>query len=98
MDETTTTTNPDEIRQHNPAYKALKQQQQVVEQAIEHVAIVHCADLNQSVVHVGRVSRQFQTAVSKVQSLQKQVHNVQETLGTSNTTTSIPMKEWKYYE
>jgi hypothetical protein len=87
---TTTTNNPEELRQHNPAYKALKQQQQVVEQAIEHVAIVHCADLNASVVHVGRVSRQFQSAVQKVQSLQSQVQTIQETLGTSNNTnTSI---------
>jgi hypothetical protein len=89
-DEQTTTTNPEELRQHNPAYKALKQQQQVVEQAIEHMAIAHCADLNASVVHVGRVSRQFQSAVQKVQSLQSQVQTIQETLGTSNNTnTSI---------
>lgn len=77
--------DPDTIRKNNPAYKALKKQQVVVEDAIEHVAIAHCADLNGSVVHVGRVSRQFHEAVGKVQSLRKQVQDIQETLGTSSS-------------
>ena len=41
----------------NPACEALKGQQQVVEEAIEHLAMIHCADLNGSVVQVGRVAR-----------------------------------------
>ena len=69
--ETTTTTNVQEIRQYNPAYKALQQQQAIVEKAIEHVAICHCADLNASVVHVGRVSRQLAFAVTKKYNLYK---------------------------
>lgn len=78
-------TDPETLRKNNPAYKALKKQQHIVEEAIEHVAIVHCADLNASVVHVGRVSRQFSEAVGKVQSLRRQVRDIQETLGTSTS-------------
>ena len=33
----------------NPAYRALKQQYDTVEEAIEHLALIHCADLNGSV-------------------------------------------------
>lgn len=80
-------TDPETLRKNNPAYKALKKQQQVVEEAIEHIAIVHCADMNKSVVHVGRVSRQFQETSSKVKSLRKQVQDIKETLGTSSTST-----------
>ena len=40
------------LRRNNPAYKALKQQQQVVDGTIEHMAVVHCAELNGSVVQV----------------------------------------------
>jgi hypothetical protein len=81
----TDSTDPETLRRNNPAYKALKKQQQVVEEAIEHVAIVHCADLNASVVHVGRVSRHFTEAVGKVQGLRRQVQDIQETLGTSSS-------------
>lgn len=65
----------------NPAYRALKDQQQVVEEAIEHLALIHCADLNGSVVQVGRVARQFHDAVSQVRLLRKQVKEIQETMG-----------------
>lgn len=65
----------------NPAYRALVAQRDVVEEAIEHLALIHCADLNGSVVQVGRVARQFHDAVSQVQSLRKQVKDIQETLG-----------------
>lgn len=65
----------------NPAYRNLKEQQQVVEEAIEHLALIHCADLNGSVVQVGRVARQFNDAVSQVRHLRKQVKEIQETLG-----------------
>lgn len=68
----------------NPAYKVLKQQQQVVEEAIEHLALIHCADLNGSVVQVGRVARQFHDAVTQVRHLRKQVKEIQETLGASD--------------
>ena len=57
----------------NPAFKALKDQQTVVEEAIEHLAMIHCADLNGSVVQVGRVARQFHDAVTKVRCIRKQV-------------------------
>ena len=36
----------------NPPHKALKVQQQVVEEAIKHLAMIHRADLNGSVVQV----------------------------------------------
>jgi len=68
----------------NPAYRALTAQRDVVEEAIEHLALIHCADLNGSVVQVGRVARQFHNAVSQVQSLRKQVVDIQETLGTGS--------------
>jgi hypothetical protein len=73
----------------NPAYKALVAQRDVVEEAIEHLALIHCADLNGSVVQVGRVARQFHDAVSQVQSLRKQVKDIQETLGTGSNRNSI---------
>jgi hypothetical protein len=68
----------------NPAYRSLVAQRDVVEEAIEHLALIHCADLNGSVVQVGRVARQFHNAVSQVQSLRKQVKDIQETLGTGS--------------
>jgi hypothetical protein len=72
--------------ENNPAYRALKEQQDVVEEAIEHLALIHCADLNGSVVQVGRVARQFHDAVSQVRHLRKQVKEIQETLGASSST------------
>ena len=68
----------------NPAYRDLKDQQMVVEEAIEHLALIHCADLNGSVVQVGRVARQFHDAVTQVRTLRKQVKEIQETLGASH--------------
>ena len=67
--------------QKNPAYRALTDQRQVVEDAIEHLASIHCTDLNGSVVQVGRVARQFHDAVTQVRTLRKQVKEIQETLG-----------------
>jgi hypothetical protein len=67
----------------NPAYKQLKGQQQIVEGAIEHMAVIHCADLNGSVIQVGRVARQFSEAVSKVRTLRAKVRDIQDTLGHS---------------
>jgi len=69
----------------NPAYRALSAQREMVEEAIEHLALIHCADLNGSVVQVGRVARQFHDAVTQVQSLRKQVKDIQETLGTGGS-------------
>jgi len=79
----------------NPAYRALASQRDVVEEAIEHLALIHCADLNGSVVQVGRVARQFHGAVTQVQSLRKQVKDIQETLGTGggNIRSSVTFNE-----
>eukprot|EP00522_Entomoneis_paludosa_P000229 CAMPEP_0172472610 /NCGR_PEP_ID=MMETSP1065-20121228/68422_1 /TAXON_ID=265537 /ORGANISM="Amphiprora paludosa, Strain CCMP125" /LENGTH=1280 /DNA_ID=CAMNT_0013230757 /DNA_START=216 /DNA_END=4058 /DNA_ORIENTATION=+ len=68
----------------NPSYKQLKAQHQVVEDAIEHMAVIHCADLNASVISVGRVARQFSDAVEKVRNLRKQVRDIQDSLGPTN--------------
>eukprot|EP00980_Cylindrotheca_fusiformis_P023210 scaffold10220_cov148-Cylindrotheca_fusiformis.AAC.8 len=68
----------------NTAYKELKEQQRVIEDAIEHLALMHAQDLNGSVVQVGRVARQFNDAVSQVRHLRKQVKEIQETLGAGN--------------
>eukprot|EP00523_Entomoneis_sp_CCMP467_P003213 CAMPEP_0168742486 /NCGR_PEP_ID=MMETSP0724-20121128/13060_1 /TAXON_ID=265536 /ORGANISM="Amphiprora sp., Strain CCMP467" /LENGTH=1240 /DNA_ID=CAMNT_0008790035 /DNA_START=101 /DNA_END=3823 /DNA_ORIENTATION=- len=68
----------------NPAYKTMKQQHKVVEDAIEHMAVIHCADLNASVISVGRVARQFSDAVEKVRNLRKQVREIQDSLGPSS--------------
>lgn len=72
----------------NPAYQNLRTQQKIVEGAIEHMAVIHCADLNGSVIQVGRVARQFSDAVSKVRYLRKQVRDIQETLGANEAATS----------
>jgi hypothetical protein len=77
-------TNKDILRNNNPAYRALKKQQRVVEEAIEHMAVRHCADLNSSVVQVGKVARQFSDAVNMVRHLRRQVRDIKETLGSSN--------------
>lgn len=69
----------------NPAYRNLKAQQLIVEGAIEHMAVIHCADLNGSVIQVGRVARQFSEAVSKVRHLRKQVRDIQDTLGANDS-------------
>ena len=46
--------------------------------------LIHCADLNGSVVQVGRVSRQFHDAIIQVRQLRQQVKEIQETLGAGN--------------
>jgi hypothetical protein len=94
MDEPTTSSNQasrfapvsdrDVLRNNNPAYRALKNQQHIVEGAIEHMAVRHCADLNSSVVQVGKVARQFSDAVNMVRHLRRQVRDIRETLGSSN--------------
>jgi len=74
----------DSIHRNNPAYVALKQQQAVVEEAIEHMAVHHCADLNSSVVAVGKVARQFNEAATRVRSLRRQVRDIKDNLGTGD--------------
>ena len=74
----------DSIHRNNPACIALKQQQAVVEEAIEHMAIYHCADLNSSVVAVGKVARQFNEAATRVRSLRRQVRDIKDNLGTGD--------------
>ena len=76
--------NRDVLKNNNPAYRALKKQQAVVEEAIEHMSVRHCADLNSSVVQVGKVARQFSDAVNMVRQLRRQVRDIKETLGSSN--------------
>jgi hypothetical protein len=74
----------------NPAYRQLKSQQEIVEGAIEHMAVIHCADLNGSVIQVGRVARQFSEAVHKVRVLRRQVRDIQDGLGHGASAPSNP--------
>lgn len=80
IDDATMQTEHSDIGQ-NPAYRNLKGQQKIVEGAIEHMAVIHCADLNGSVIQVGKVARQFVEAVSKVRNLRRQVRDIADTLG-----------------
>ena len=82
---TAITSDYDNLRQYNPAYRALKKQQQVVEEAIEHMAVQYCADLNSSVVQIGKVARQFRDAVGMVRHLRRQLRDIKETLGTGGS-------------
>ena len=66
--------------EHIPAYQSMKRQQYIVEEAIEHMAIRHCADLNSSVAAVGRMSRQFDEAKVRVRNLRRQVRDVKDSL------------------
>ncbi len=52
----------------------------MVEEAIEHMAVKHCADLNSSVSAVGRMSRQFDEAKMRVGNLRRQVRDVKDSL------------------
>lgn len=70
----------DQVHKNNPAYNALKKQQVIVEEAIEHLTLNHYADLNASVVAVGKVSQRFGDAVGQVQGLKMQVQEMREHL------------------
>jgi hypothetical protein len=70
----------------NPAYRDLQRQQKLVENAIEHMALTHCADLNGSVIRVGQVARKFTEAVASVKSLRRQVRDIQDTIGATTQT------------
>ena len=63
----------DDLHQNNPAYTALRKQQDIIEKAIEHLSVNHCSDLNSSVVAVGMVSKKFDDAVGQEKGLRKQV-------------------------
>jgi hypothetical protein len=65
---------------HLPQYQAMETQGKIVEEAIEHMAIRHCADLNSSVAAVGRMSRQFDEAKIRVRNLRRQVTDVKDSL------------------
>jgi hypothetical protein len=69
-----------EVYSNNHAYRSLQSQQALVEEAIEHMAVRHCADLNLSVSAVGRMSRQFDEAKSRVEALRVQVGSVGDSL------------------
>ena len=51
-----------------------------MEEAIEHVAVRHCADLNLSVSAVGRMSRRLDEARGRVGNLRVQVGSVGDSL------------------
>ena len=65
---------------HLPSYRSIAAQRTVVEEAIEHMALRHCADLNSSVSAVGRMSRQFDEAKVRVRNLRRQVTDVRDSL------------------
>lgn len=65
---------------HLPAYRSIRQQQRIVEEAIDHMAVRHCADLNSSVAAVGRMSRKFDEAKLRVRNLRRQVRDVKDGL------------------
>jgi len=69
---------------NNPAYGSLKKQQQSVEEAIEHLSLVHYRDLNASVVAVGHVSKRFGEAVGQVKGLRAQVQEIREQLANAS--------------
>ena len=52
----------------------------MVEDAIEHMAVNHCADLNSSMAAVGRLSRQFDEARTRVWNLQRRVQDMKDSL------------------
>ena len=52
------------------------------------MAVQYCADLNSSVVQIGKVARQFRDAVGMVRHLRRQVRDIKETLGTGGSSSS----------
>ena len=72
--------NNDYSYANNHAYATLTRQQSLVEEAIEYMAVRHCADLNLSVSAVGRMSRQFDEARCMVENLRVQVGSVGDSL------------------
>lgn len=70
----------DNLHKNNSAYSSLRKQQEIIEQAIEHLTVNHYSDLNASVVAVGHVSKRFGEAVGQVKSLRRQVQEIRENL------------------
>lgn len=68
--------------QNNDAYIKLKRQHKIVQDGIELVTEKHYRELNAGVVGLGKVSRQFNDALLKVQRLRRQVKAVQKALVT----------------
>ena len=60
-----------------PPYRQLQAQQLLVEEAIDHLAVRHCADLNGSVTAVGKMSRQLDEAKVRIGTLRCQVEEIQ---------------------
>ena len=60
-----------------PPYRQLQAQQLLVEEAIDHLAVRHCADLNGSVAAVGKMSRQLDEAKVRIGTLRCQVEEIQ---------------------
>jgi len=69
------------LLERNPAYQNLQKQASVVESAIEHMSRVYCNALNRSVIQVGRIAREFDDAIGKVEGLRRQLRVIQETIG-----------------
>ena len=74
----------DNLHKNNPAYSSLRKQQNTIEQAIEHLSLVHYKDLNASVVAVGQVSKRFGEAVGQVKGLRAQVQEIREHLANAS--------------
>ena len=60
-----------DLHQNNPAYNALKKQQDIVEKTIEHLSVHLCSNLNPSVVAVGMASKTIEDAVGQVKGLMR---------------------------
>ena len=74
----------DNLHKNNPAYSSLRKQQNAIEEAIEHLSLVHYKDLNASVVAVGQVSKRFGEAVGQVKGLRTQVMEIREHLANAS--------------
>jgi len=73
----------------NPAYLALKKQQDIVEDAIEYMSVKHCSELHQSVAAVGKVARDLDESMDRVQRLRRQVRDIKENLGAQQRQAAI---------
>ena len=74
----------DNMHKNNPAYSSLRKQQEIIEQAIEHLTVTHYNELNTSVVAVGHVSKRFGEAVGQVKGLRRQVQEIRENLANAS--------------
>jgi hypothetical protein len=73
----------------NPAYLALKRQQDIVEDAIEYISVKHCSELHQSVSAMGKVARDLDESMDRVQRLRRQVHEIKTNLGAKQRQAAI---------